>query len=122
MGEYQRCSNSAFSIASRGYGGRPQTPDRAGFTSSSGARCAHCGKPDTPGNIVPFGTGPHAWLHHRCWRPWSAARQAEAVAALEPILGDGLSYGVKPLVSSMNSTADDLGRKRSFGSTRFLLA
>jgi hypothetical protein len=37
--EYQRCSNSAFSIASGAYDGRPQAPDRTGFTSrSSGAQ------------------------------------------------------------------------------------
>jgi hypothetical protein len=53
---------------------RPITPDPT--------RCAHCGSPDQPGNIVPFGTGPHTWLHSRCWKPWYAARRAEAEAAL----------------------------------------
>jgi hypothetical protein len=35
--------------------------------------------------LLPFGTETtgHAWLHSRCWSAWSAARHAEAVAALE---------------------------------------
>jgi hypothetical protein len=35
-------------------------------------------------SLLPFGTEStgHAWLHSRCWSPWFAARQAEAVAAL----------------------------------------
>jgi hypothetical protein len=35
--------------------------------------------------LLPFGTEStgHAWLHSNCWSAWSAARHAEAVAALE---------------------------------------
>ena len=47
-------------------------------------RCAWCGKTDTPGDIVPFGTEPigHVWLHHRCWEPWCGHRRAQAAEAL----------------------------------------
>ncbi len=57
--------------------------------ATSPASCAHCGRPDAPGAvIVPYGTGPHAWLHTRCWRPWFTARRAEAEAALAGIRDD----------------------------------
>ena len=49
-------------------------------------RCLRCGKAQQGHDpLLPFGserTG-HAWLHSHCWSAWSAARQAEAVAALE---------------------------------------
>ena len=32
---YQRCSNSAFSMASGGYDGRPHAPDRTGMTNAA---------------------------------------------------------------------------------------
>jgi hypothetical protein len=53
---------------------------------SSPDRCLGCGKAEHGHDpLLPFGnesTG-HAWLHSRCWSTWYAARQAEAVAALE---------------------------------------
>ena len=48
--------------------------------------CAHCGAPETPGSgvVVPFGTDTngHTWLHHACWRAWSAEQWAAATVAL----------------------------------------
>jgi hypothetical protein len=55
--------------------------------ASDPGRCAHCGRTDEPGNVVPFGIGPHTWLHDRCWPAWDRARQAEAEAVLRPLLG-----------------------------------
>ena len=52
---------------------------------SPAGRCAWCGEPETnTAAVVPFGTEPgsHAWVHSECWRPWQAARRAEAVEAL----------------------------------------
>ncbi len=52
---------------------------------SSPDSCLRCGKADQGHDpLLPFGTETtgHAWLHSRCWSAWSAARQAEAVAAL----------------------------------------
>jgi hypothetical protein len=53
---------------------------------SSPYSCLRCGEAE-PGYdpLLPFGTETtgHAWLHSRCWSAWSAARHAEAVAALE---------------------------------------
>ena len=49
-------------------------------------RCLWCGQFESnSASIVPFGTEPggHAWLHGECWRPWNAARRAEAVKALD---------------------------------------
>jgi hypothetical protein len=47
-------------------------------------RCAHCSRPETPGNVLrPIGVGSkHAWLHPECWSPWREQRRAEAIAAL----------------------------------------
>jgi hypothetical protein len=54
--------------------------------SSARDGCVHCGRPETPeANVVPFGIGPHVWLHHACWAAWSAARRAEATTALAAI-------------------------------------
>ena len=53
---------------------------------SSPDRCLRCGEAEhAHDSLLPFGTErtDHAWLHSRCWSAWSAARQAEAVAALE---------------------------------------
>ena len=48
--------------------------------------CAWCGKPETPyAVIVPFGIGPHVWLHHACWGAWCASRRVEAATALAAI-------------------------------------
>jgi hypothetical protein len=46
--------------------------------------CAHCRGLDLPLTpTVPFGAGDrHAWLHQRCWEPWSERRRTEAIAAL----------------------------------------
>jgi hypothetical protein len=53
---------------------------------SSPYSCLRCGEAE-PGYdpLLPFGTetAGHAWLHSRCWSAWSAARHAEAVAALQ---------------------------------------
>jgi hypothetical protein len=53
---------------------------------SSPDRCLRCGEAEhAHDSLLPFGTErtDHAWLHSRCWSAWSAARQAEAIAALE---------------------------------------
>jgi hypothetical protein len=53
---------------------------------SSPASCRHCGEAEQGHDpLLPFGTEStgHAWLHSHCWPAWSAARHAEAVAALE---------------------------------------
>ena len=49
-------------------------------------RCLRCGGAEhAHAPLLPFGTEStgHAWLHSHCWSAWSAARHAEAVAALE---------------------------------------
>jgi hypothetical protein len=40
-------------------------------------RCAHYGGPETQdATLLPIGWGDrHAWLHHRCWAPWSECRR-----------------------------------------------
>ena len=69
-------------------------PSRAASPSGSTAtrcarrptRCLRCGKAEQGHDpLLPFGTETtgHAWLHSHCWSAWSAARHAEAVAALE---------------------------------------
>jgi hypothetical protein len=53
---------------------------------SSPYSCLRCGEAEQgPDPLLPFGAGTtgHAWLHSHCWSAWYAARQAEAVAALE---------------------------------------
>ena len=46
-------------------------------------RCVGCGGADAPGStLVPFGVGPHVWLHPGCWRAWYNKRLAKAGAAL----------------------------------------
>ncbi len=48
--------------------------------------CLRCGEAEFGHDpLLPFGTDStgHAWLHSHCWSAWHAARQAEAVAALE---------------------------------------
>jgi hypothetical protein len=53
---------------------------------SSPDSCLRCGNAEQGHDpLLPFGTETtgHAWLHSQCWSAWSAARQAEAVAALE---------------------------------------
>jgi hypothetical protein len=53
---------------------------------SSPGSCLRCGKAELDHDpLLPFGTERtgHAWLHSRCWEAWFAARQVEAVAALE---------------------------------------
>lgn len=51
--------------------------------ASPAGRCAQCGEAETRGAVVvPFGTGPHAWLHPGCWPAWSAGRRAAAERAL----------------------------------------
>jgi hypothetical protein len=46
-------------------------------------RCAWCGQAEAPGAVVvPFGTGPHTWLHGECWPAWFQARKAQAMEAV----------------------------------------
>jgi hypothetical protein len=56
------------------------------FVRSQPGRCLGCCGGDSAHDpLLPHGvesTG-HAWLHSRCWAAWHAARNAEAVAALE---------------------------------------
>ena len=52
---------------------------------SSPYSCLRCGEADQGHDpLLPFGaeTTGHAWLHSHCSSAWSAARHAEAVAAL----------------------------------------
>jgi hypothetical protein len=43
----------------------------------------HCGGLDgNPSALLPFGFGPHTWLHSECRSAWSTACRAKAVAAL----------------------------------------
>jgi hypothetical protein len=52
-------------------------------------RCAYCGEPEKHSGdaLLPFGTGPHAWVHYRCQEAWRTARHAEAIEVL-------MCYGV----------------------------
>jgi hypothetical protein len=52
---------------------------------SSPDSCLRCGEAEQGHDpLLSFGTEStgHAWLHSHCWSAWSAARHAEAVAAL----------------------------------------
>jgi hypothetical protein len=45
--------------------------------------CVWCGQAEAPGTaVIPFGTGPHTWLHGECWPAWFQARKAQAVEPL----------------------------------------
>jgi hypothetical protein len=53
--------------------------------ASSPIRCAHRGRPEDAsyaGVLLPFGIGPHAWVHSCCWEAWRAGRLAKAIEAL----------------------------------------
>ena len=51
--------------------------------SSPPESCALCTGPETWGNtLIPFGVGPHAWLHSDCWPSWRDGRIKDAEAAL----------------------------------------
>jgi hypothetical protein len=84
-------------------GGRYRTPEARIVdwlnrhpTPSPPGRCAWCGTPESPSTVVlPFGTGPHTWLHSECWSDWQIVRRADAVAALraiDPTFTDPPSY------------------------------
>jgi hypothetical protein len=47
-------------------------------------RCAHCSGSELHSGdpLLPFGVGPHAWVHGRCWGAWRAARRANAIEVL----------------------------------------
>ena len=47
-------------------------------------RCAHCSGSELHSGdpLLPFGVGPHAWVHGRCWEAWRAARRQKAIEAL----------------------------------------
>jgi hypothetical protein len=48
---------------------------------SAPGRCAWCGGPEARGAVVvPFGIGPHTWLHAECWPVWHRERMAAALA------------------------------------------
>ena len=53
-------------------------------------RCAHCSGSELHSGdpLLPFGVGPHAWVHGRCWEAWRAARRRKAV---ETLSGYGLT-------------------------------
>ncbi len=51
--------------------------------SSAPDRCAECCGVDAPGAaLVPFGVGPHVWLHTDCWPVWRDKRVEQARVAL----------------------------------------
>lgn len=56
--------------------------------ASSSSSCCYCGGGGKEGVLVPFGSAPSAWLHHRCWRPWYDERRNRAVAALGEMVPD----------------------------------
>jgi hypothetical protein len=82
--------------------------------------CAHCHGPNLPLTpTVPIGVGErHAWLHQRCWEPWSERRRAEAVVALAKM---GIIAPTLPTSASTSSlagpalraTAELAGRKEN---------
>ena len=47
-------------------------------------RCAHCSGSELHSGdpLLPFGVGPRAWVHGRCWKAWRAARRQKAIEAL----------------------------------------
>ena len=48
-------------------------------------RCCWCGgmdRADENNALLPFGVGPHAWVHSSCWQRWRDWRRGEAVATL----------------------------------------
>jgi hypothetical protein len=47
-------------------------------------RCAHCSGSELHSGdpLLPFGVGPHAWVHGRCWKAWRAARRQKAIETL----------------------------------------
>ena len=49
-------------------------------------RCAACDKGETTGVVVvPYGIGPHVWLHTECWPAWHDERRAKAAKALNTL-------------------------------------
>ena len=51
--------------------------------SSAPDRCSECCGVDAPGAaLVPFGIGPHVWLHTDCWPVWRDKRVEQARVAL----------------------------------------
>jgi hypothetical protein len=51
-------------------------------------RCCWCGgmdRADQNNALLPFGVGPHAWVHSSCWQRWRDWRRGEAVAALAAV-------------------------------------
>jgi hypothetical protein len=58
------------------------------FAGSPPDRCCWCGGrecADEGNTLLPFGVGPHAWVHSGCWERWRDWRRGEAVAALEAL-------------------------------------
>lgn len=58
-------------------------------TVSDPSRCCYCGESGHREVLMPFGSAPSAWLHHRCWRPWHHARRERAAAALVEMVHGG---------------------------------
>jgi hypothetical protein len=60
-----------------------------GVTLTNTDRCTICSKRGEPGELLPFGVGPHTWLHVACWPGWfrsqadPAAWWAEVQAGLQ---------------------------------------
>jgi hypothetical protein len=87
--------------------------------ATSPIRCAHCGRPEDAlyaGVLLPFGVGPHAWVHSRCWEAWRAARRRKAI---ETLAGCGVTAaeGVrtscqKPAARTGDPEEDDNDDKR----------
>jgi hypothetical protein len=72
--------------------------------SSPAGRGAWFGQPEVAGAaVVPFGTGPHIWLHPRCWPAWHRRRRADALAALRSI---GIPVPVVPPPFERNTPAE----------------
>jgi hypothetical protein len=58
------------------------------FVGSPPDRCCWCGgieRTDENNALLPFGVGPHVWMHSGCWERWRDWRRGEAVAALEAL-------------------------------------
>ena len=54
------------------------------FSASAVGTCVGCGRAETvEATVVPFGVGPHVWLHPACWPSWYRGRVTAAEAALE---------------------------------------
>jgi hypothetical protein len=79
-------------------------------------RCAHCSgselhSGDPP--LLPFGVGPHAGVHGRCWGAWRAARRSKAI---ETLAGYGVTAAEGDRSGSEFVSGAGAGRVRLSGS------